>query len=275
MANHPMQRGADGAEARAGSSLATRAVHSGERPPRPDFTPTAMPIYPASAFIYDDTNIQDAVFGNEREGYVYSRYGNPTVRAFEQAITALEGTEDAIAFASGVGAVYAAIMLDAKVGDTVVAAPNVYGATYATLSRIAPEHGINVRFCDVQDLVELERVVREVKPTLVVCETISNPLMRVSNIPEVTRIAHAAGAKVMVDNTFASPMLVNPARFGVDSVVHSGTKYIGGHGDATGGVIAASSERIAALRENNKLVGAVLSGFDAWLLLRGIKTLPL
>ena len=255
--------------------LATTAVHAGERPPRPDFTPTSMPIYPASAFIYEDSTIQDAIFGNERPGYVYTRYANPTIRAFEEAVAALEGTEDAIAFASGMGAIYAAIMLDAKVGDTIVAAPDVYGATYAILSRIAPDHGINVRFCDMRDLAALERVVAETRPSLVLCETMSNPLMRIANVAEVARIAHAGGAKMMIDNTFASPMLVNPAKFGADSVVHSGTKYIGGHGDATGGVVAASEERVAALREINKLIGAVLSPFDAWILLRGVKTLPL
>jgi len=254
---------------------ATRAVHSGERPARPDFTPTATPIYPASAFIYDETATLDAVFGNERTGYVYSRYANPTVRALEEAVADLEGAEDAVAFASGMGAVYAAILLDARAGDTVVAAPDVYGATYAILAKLAPTTGIETRFVDFRDLGALERAIAETKPKLVYCETISNPLMRVADLAAVARLAHADGAKLVVDNTFATPFLVNPLRFGADAVVHSGTKYLGGHGDTTGGVVATSADRCSGLRELNKLVGAVLGPFEAWLILRGIKTLPL
>ena len=118
--------------------FASRAVHAGERGPRPDFTPTVTPIYPATAFVYDDTDTLDAVFGNERHGYVYTRYANPTTTALESAIASLEGTEDAVAFASGMGAVYAAMLLDVRAGQRIVAAPDVYGATYAILNRLLP-----------------------------------------------------------------------------------------------------------------------------------------
>lgn len=254
---------------------ATRAVHGGERPPRPDFTPTATPIYPASAFVYDDTATLDAVFGNERPGYVYSRYANPTVRALEEAVAALEGTEDAVAFASGMGAVFAALLLDVRAGGRVVAAPDVYGATYAILGKLAPSLGIETVFVDFRDRGALARAIAETRPAVVYCETISNPLMRVADLTTVVPLAHAAGAKVIVDNTFATPFLINPARFGADSVVHSATKYLGGHGDATGGVVATTAARAAELRELNKLIGAVLGPFEAWLILRGLKTLPL
>ncbi len=255
--------------------FASRAVHAGERAPRPDFTPTVTPIYPATAFVYDETDVLDAVFGNERAGYVYSRYANPTTTALEEAVAALEGTEDAVAYASGMAAVHAAILLDARAGDRVVAARDVYGATYALLSKLLSSLGLETVFVDVRDLDRLEAAVAAAKPTLVACETISNPLLRVPDLPAVSEIAHRHGAKLLVDNTFASPYLVNPARFGADSVVHSATKYLGGHGDVTGGVIATSKERAADLRETNKLAGAVLGPFEAWLTLRGIKTLPL
>ena len=255
--------------------FASRAVHAGERPPRPDFTPTATPIYPATAFVYDEAQTLDAVFGNERQGYVYSRYANPTTRALEEAVAALEGTEDAVAYASGMGAVHAAILLDVRAGDRVVAARDVYGATYAVLAKLLPTLGVETTFVDVLDLDRLEATVAAVKPKLVACETISNPLLRVPDLAAVVALAHRHGAKAMVDNTFASPYLVNPARFGADSVVHSATKYLGGHGDVTGGVVATSTERAAELRELNKLVGAVLGPFEAWLTLRGLKTLPL
>src|SRR3712207_6317548 len=138
--------------------FSSRAVHAGERGPRPDFTPTATPIYPATAFVYDDTDTLDAVFGNERQGYVYTRYANPTTRALEVAIASLEGTEDAVAFSSGMGAVYAAMLLDARAGQCVIAAPGVYGATYDILHRLLPSLGIETGFVDLRDLGALEQV---------------------------------------------------------------------------------------------------------------------
>lgn len=255
--------------------FASRAVHAGERAPRPDFTPTATPIHPATAFVYDDTATLDAVFGNERAGYVYTRYANPTTTALETAIASLEGTDDAVAFASGMGAVYAAMLLDVRAGDTVVAAPDVYGATYAILAKLLPTLGVKTVFADLLDLDALAATLEEHKPALVYAETISNPLLRVADLAAVTDLAHRYGARIAVDNTFASPWLVNPAAFGVDSVIHSTTKYLGGHGDVTGGVVATSTERAAALREINKLIGAVAGPFESWLTLRGLKTLPL
>jgi cystathionine beta-lyase/cystathionine gamma-synthase len=255
--------------------FASRAVHSGERSARPDFTPTVTPIYPATAFVYDDTETLDAIFGNERSGYVYTRYANPTTTALETAIASLEGTEDAVAFASGMGAVYAAMLLDVRAGDRILAAPDVYGATYAILSRMLPTLGAEAVFVDLLDLDAFADKLHSTKPTLVYAETISNPLLRVADLKAVTELAHEHGARVAVDNTFASPWLVNPAALGVDSVIHSTTKYLGGHGDVTGGVVATTAARAAELREINKLIGAVLGPFESWLTLRGLKTLPL
>lgn len=255
--------------------FASRAVHSGERSARPDFTPTVTPIYPATAFVYDDTETLDAIFGNERPGYVYTRYANPTTTALESAIASLEGTEDAVAFASGMGAVYAAMLLDVRAGDRILAAPDVYGATYAILSRMLPTLGAEAVFVDLLDLDAFEDKLKSTKPALVYAETISNPLLRVADLKAVTEQAHNHGARVAVDNTFASPWLVNPAALGVDSVIHSTTKYLGGHGDVTGGVVATTASRAAELREINKLIGAVLGPFESWLTLRGLKTLPL
>jgi cystathionine beta-lyase/cystathionine gamma-synthase len=250
--------------------FASRAVHTGERGPRPDFTPTVMPIYPATAFVYDDTETLDAIFANERQGYVYSRYANPTTSALEAAIASLEGTDDAVAFASGMGAVHAAVLLDARAGDRVVAAPDVYGASYAVLAKLMPTLGIETVFADLLDLGVLEATLKKTRPALVYVETISNPLLRIADLREVTNLAHTYGARIAVDNTFATPWLINPAAFGADSVIHSTTKYLGGHGDVTGGVIATTSERASALRELNKLVGSVAGPFEAWLTLRGI-----
>ncbi|MGH2532341.1 MAG: trans-sulfuration enzyme family protein [Thermomicrobiales bacterium] len=255
--------------------FATRAVHAGERPPRPDFTPTTTPIYSSSAYFYDDAATLDAVFGNEREGYVYTRYGNPTTRAMESAVAALEGTEDAVAFASGMAAIHAAILNEVQAGSRVVAARDVYGATYAVLTNLFATLGVKATFVDILDLDALARTVEEVKPSAIVFETISNPLMRVADLAGIVEIAKRGKARTICDNTFASPLLVNPARLGVDTVVHSSTKYLAGHGDVTSGVVATTTERAFEMRELNKLTGAILGPFEAWLTLRGLKTLPL
>lgn len=259
----------------AARGFASRAVHAGERPPHPDFTPTVTPIYPASAFVYEESETLDAVFGNERQGYVYSRYGNPTTHALEVAVASLEDTEAAVAYASGMAAVHAAILSEVQAGDRIVAARDVYGATYAILTNVFATLNVRTTFVDMLDLNVLEATLADVKPRVVALETISNPLLRVADLSAVVALAHRYGATVIVDNTFATPFLVNPARFGADMVVHSSTKYLGGHGDVTSGVIATTEERAHQLRELNKLAGAVLGPFDAWLTLRGIKTLPL
>jgi cystathionine gamma-synthase/methionine-gamma-lyase len=253
----------------------TKAVHAGERPPRPDFTPTTTPIYPSTSFYYDDTATLDAVFGNERPGYVYTRYGNPTTLALETAVAALEETEAAVAFASGMAAVHAAILNEVQAGNRVVAARDVYGATYAVLTNLFATLGVKTTFVDILDLDALAKTVEEVKPRVIFFETISNPLMRVADIAGIVKVARSLKARVVCDNTFASPLLVNPANLGVDSVVHSSTKYLAGHGDVTGGVIATTAERAMELRELNKLTGAILGPFESWLTLRGLKTLAL
>lgn len=255
--------------------FATRAVHAGEHATRPDFQPTTTPIYTASSYYYEETSTLDAVFANEREGYVYSRYGNPTTRALEVAVAALEETEDAIALSTGMAAIHTAILGEVQAGSHVVAARDVYGATYAVLVNLFTTIGVRVTFVDMLDLDEVARVVAEVKPRVVAFETISNPLLRVANIPAIIDIAHQHRARVIVDNTFASPCLVNPIRFGADTIIHSSTKYLGGHGDVMGGVVATTAERTAELREITKLVGSNPGPFESWLTLRGIKTLPL
>jgi cystathionine beta-lyase/cystathionine gamma-synthase len=262
-------------EEESAQGFTTRAVHAGERAPRPDYIPTTTPIYLSSSFSYESLDDLDAIFGNEREGYVYTRYGNPTTEALEQAVAALEGTDEAVAFASGMAAVHAAILNEVQAGQTIVAARDVYGATYAVLTNLFATLGVKTSFVDILDLDALAKSVEEVKPRIVLFETISNPLMRVADIASIVEIAHAHKARVVCDNTFASPFLVNPARFGVDSVVHSSTKYLGGHGDVTGGIVATTWDRAAELRELNKLTGAILGPFESWLTLRGIKTLSL
>jgi cystathionine gamma-synthase/methionine-gamma-lyase len=257
-------------------SIFTRAVHAGERGPKPDFKPVSTPIYNSVGYLYEDLKDLDAVFGNERPGYVYARYGSPTNSALEEVLADLEEGEEALTFGSGMAAVYAALMAaGVKAGTSLLSAFDVYGATYAICARLLPDWGVKTKFVDVTDLGEVQRVLAELKPAAIILETISNPLMKVADIPAITKLAHRAGAKVIVDNTFATPVLYQPLKHGVDFCVHSTTKYIGGHGDVLGGAIVSSKANRKILHEIIKMTGGNLGPAEAWLTLRGVKTLPL
>lgn len=259
-----------------GKSIFTRAVHAGERGPRPDFQPVSTPIYNTVGFLYEDLEDLDGIFGNEREGYVYARYGNPTNTALEEALATLEEGEAALTFSSGMAAVHGSLLAaGVKAGTSLVAAYDVYGATYAICARLLPELGVGVRFVDVADMNELQKALSETRPAAMILETISNPLMKVADIPAICELAHRKGVKVIVDNTFATPFLFQPLKHGVDFCIHSTTKYIGGHGDVLGGVAVTSRENRSTLHELIKMTGGTLGPTEAWLTLRGLKTLPL
>lgn len=257
-------------------SIHTQAVHAGERAPRPDFTPVSTPIYPSVGYLYESMEDLDGVFAGERPGYVYLRYGSPTVAALEAAVAMLEGVEAAVATASGMAAIHLALLAaGVGPGERVVAAQDVYGATYALLANLLRTQGVETRFVDVANLDAVRAAVREARPRLLLVETVSNPLLKVADLPALAEIAHEAGALLAVDSTFASPYLVQPLALGADYCIHSATKYLGGHGDVMGGVVVASAERCARMRELLKLTGGNLGPMEAWLVLRGLKTLPL
>ncbi len=256
--------------------MRTQAVHAGEGGERPDFSPVTTPIYNSVGYLYDDMEDLDGVFANTRAGFVYPRYGNPTVAALETAVATLEGAEGAVATASGMAAIHLALIsLGLKPGDRVVAARDVYGATYALLNSLMRSQGVQVDFVEVTDLAETRAVVQSARPRAVLVETLSNPLLKVADLPQLAEAAHAVGAALLVDSSFTSPYLVQPLAWGADYVVHSATKYLGGHGDVMGGVVASSQERCAQMRELLKLTGGNLGPNEAWLVLRGLKTLPL
>ena len=257
-------------------SFETLAVHAGERGPAPDSTPVVTPIWPAVGYLYESMDDMDAVFEGTKRGPLYLRYGSPTVSAFETAVAMLEGAEAAQAYSSGMAAIHSALLAaGAKAGASVVAALDVYGATFAVLNRLLTTLGVDVRMVNVSNLDEVENAVKETHAVIVMAETISNPLLKVANVPALAEIAHRNGASLLVDNTFATPFLFNPIQQGADYVMHSATKYLAGHGDVLAGVTAASAENWTKLYELNKLVGSVLGPFEAWLALRGMKTLPL
>ena len=259
-----------------GKSIFTRAVHAGERAAKPDFQPVTTPVYNTVGFLYEDMRDLDAVFGNEREGYVYARYGNPTNSALEEALASLEEGEAALTFGSGMAAVHASLLAaGVKAGTSILSAYDVYGATYAICGRLFPELGVRAKFVDVTNLEELQKALLEARPAAVILETISNPLMKVADIPTICNLAHQIGAKVIVDNTFATPFLYRPIQHGADFCVHSMTKYMGGHGDVLGGAIVTSRANRSILHEIIKMTGGNLGPMEAWLTLRGLKTLPL
>ena len=257
-------------------AFSTRAVHAGEHTPPGDFTPVVNPIHPTVGFLYESMDDLDAIFGVSREGYVYPRYGGPTTAAFEQAMANLEEGEAAMAFSSGMAAMHDAFLAAGVLaGTAVVAAMDVYGATYTMLNRLFAQLGARVCFVDVANLAAVEAALAETRPVALIAETISNPLLKVPDLPALTELVHRYGVKMLVDNTFASPYLCRPLGYGADFVIHSATKYIGGHGDVMAGIIITSAENRRALYDLNIIIGSVLGPFEAWLALRGLKTLPL
>jgi cystathionine gamma-synthase/methionine-gamma-lyase len=244
--------------------------------PKPDFTPTVTPIHHSVSYTYEDLDDLDAVFAGTRDGYVYGRYGNPTVRALEDAVALLEEGEAGQAFSSGMAAIHAALLaVGARAGSAVVAAQDVYGGTYALLDQVLRSQGVRVRFVDATDHREVEDACVNLAPVAVLVETVSNPLLKVADLPALAALSHECGAVLIVDNTFATPYLTRPLAFGADIVVHSATKYLGGHGDVLAGVVVTSVELQTRLHEVLKVIGSNLGPQEAWLVLRGLRTLTL
>jgi cystathionine beta-lyase/cystathionine gamma-synthase len=257
-------------------AFSTRAVHSGERVKPGNYIPVVTSIVPSVGYLYESMDELDAVFANQREGYVYSRYTSPTVAAFETAVANLENGEAALAFGSGMAAIQAALLAaGVKAGSNVVSAFDVYGATYSLLVRFLSELGVKTSMVDVSDLTAVEAALKESRPVVLLAETISNPLLKVADLPGLVELAHRYGTQLLVDNTFATPYLYQPLSHGADYVIHSATKYLAGHGDVLAGVVVTSGSNRARMFETNKLLGSNLGPFEAWLALRGLKTLPL
>ncbi|MFL6469156.1 MAG: trans-sulfuration enzyme family protein [Pyrinomonadaceae bacterium] len=258
-------------------SLATQFVHAGERKNAPAGIPASTPIYASSSFIHERIEDIDSIVDGETSGFVYSRYGNPTVAAFEDAMAALENGKFAYAFGSGMAALHAALLAsELSNGSVVLASKDLYGSTFELLLTVFGAFGVKTVTEDFNDVAALRAKAFELKPRVLLCETLSNPLLRVCDIEECGAIAHEVGAKLIVDNTFATPYLSRPLDLGADFVVHSATKYLGGHADATGGVVVAKEEfDKPALLGALTLAGGVLSPWEAHSILRGIKTLGL
>jgi cystathionine beta-lyase/cystathionine gamma-synthase len=256
--------------------IQTKAVHAGDRKKAPAHIPSTTPIHTASSFFYESMEQLDKVFGREEEGYCYARYDNPSSAALEELITTLENGHGALTCASGMAALHMAILTaltDRR--KSVLAANALYGATVSLLMKVLEPTGVEVSFVDVCDLDAVRAVVAESKPGCIVIETISNPLLRVGQIDKLAEIAREAGAALVVDNTFATPLLARPIELGAHFSVHSVTKYLAGHGDVLGGAVVTDAEHIETLRALSRAIGPVLGPFESYLTMRGIKTFPL
>jgi len=252
----------------------TLAIHAGEAP-EPATGAVATPIHMASTFAFPSAEVAAAVFAGEEEGYIYTRWGNPTVDALERRVAALEGGEAALAAASGMAAIATAVMTAAQAGDHIVATRAIYAGTYNLLAKELPRYGVHTTFVDATDPQNVAAALRE-ETRIVYLESPGNPTLALNDIAAIARIAHDAGALVFIDNTFATPINQRPLELGADVVLHSATKYLCGHGDAIGGIVVGAADFIAAARTGVlRDVGGVMSPFNAWLILRGVQTLPL
>jgi methionine-gamma-lyase len=261
----------DPASARGG--FATRAIHRA-RAPEVNQQPSSVPLYQTSTWRFGSTREYAKAFEDEGLGYVYGRgYGNPTVDAFEAVMASLEETEAAYGFSSGMAAIHAVAVALASPGDRVVASRELYGGTYTLFMRLLYSIGVRVELVDVRDAAAVAAAVRGA--AFFYTETIANPTCAVTDLEAVAALCHGEGVPVVVDATFASPYLCTPSRLGVDYVIHSATKYLGGHSDLVAGVVCASSSARKDLRDVTLQVGGSIAPFEAWLCIRGIETLAL
>ena len=238
--------------------------------------PKITPIYQTSVFKFEDLNELELYFGEPGSRYLYSRNGNPNSDELAEAVTQLEGGAGAVATGSGMAAIFAALMTYCTAGDHVLCAADIYGGSAALLNQELNRLGIAVSYVPFDDLTTNLAAHTQPRTRLLLCETISNPLLRVVDLRAAAEAAHALGLKLVVDNTFATPVLTQPFGYGADLVMHSVTKYLAGHSDVTAGVVVARTlEDAARLKQIGTLFGLTLSPMESWLAVRGIKTLRL
>lgn len=254
----------------------TLAVHArrNEAEPIRAGRPVTLPLVQCSTYAFDSPEEMVDVLAGDRPGYIYSRYDNPTTHAVEEKIALLEGGERALLFASGLAAIHAALWVAAGRGGKLVAARDLYGGTIAQMEHLLPRLGVKVERIDLHDGSSVASALAGGACALYF-ETPTNPLMRIVDGPALASAGRDAGVPVIVDNTFATPVFQNPLAWGARLVIHSATKYLGGHSDITLGVVVGSNEEIARLEEVRRTLGASPDPFAAWLLNRGLATLPI
>lgn len=254
--------------------IETNAIHAG-RINDEQFGSLATPLYQTSTFIFDDAQQGGDRFAGESEGYIYTRLGNPTTRQLEQRVAAMECMEDAAATATGMAAVSAALMTNLQAGDHMISSKAVYGCSFALMNHLFKKFNIEVTFVDMTEPDNIKGAIKE-NTKLVFLETPINPNLVVLDLKRICAIAKDNNLLSIVDNTFLTPVLQQPGKFGADIVLHSATKYLNGHGDVVAGIVCGSAEMINEIKMTTlKDIGATISPHDAWLIMRGLKTLPI
>lgn len=250
----------------------TSAIHTGYSPEELNGS-LSTPIFQTATFSFDSAEQGERRFSGEEEGYIYTRLGNPTVRVLEERIAALEGGERGIAFSSGMAAIASVLISLTKAHDHIIATAGVYGGSYSLLSMLKEKYDILTDYSAMESKEEIKSLIRP-KTACIFIETPINPTMKLIDIQMVAEVAKEYDIPVIVDNTFSTPYLQRPLELGADVVIHSATKYIGGHGDVIAGLVVGKEKFINQLKLSTlKDIGGVLSPFNAWLLLRGMKTL--
>ena len=258
-----------------GLGFTTRALNAWKYVGEVRQRPASPPIYQAATFAFDDIDeFADVGIRKIEGGYLYSRWANPTVDALARTLASLEGTESAACFASGMAAISGALAPLVRNGDHIVSAAQLYGGTHGLFHGVLARAGVDVAMADVQDLRAMEAAFTD-RTRALYCETIGNPSLDVADLDGLSAIAREHAVPLIVDATFTPPCILRPAEHGVDLIVHSATKYLGGHSDVVGGVVAGSARAIADIRLHAIDTGATLGPFDAWLLARGVQTLAL
>ncbi len=255
-------------------SIFTKAVHAGFDK-KLHHGAASVPVYNASLYAFEDADEGAAVHNYMTPGYFYGRLGNPTQEALENAMVELENGEAALAMASGMAATSSAVLSIVETGGHIVALTSMYSTTSSLFSYLAEHFGVEVTYVDASETANYEAAIRE-NSRILWLESPSNPRLNITDLEAVAALAKKHGVITIADNTFATPFNQNPLNFGVDLVIHSATKYLGGHSDLTAGVIVGSRDRVAAVRDStNKYFGGNIAPQTAWLVLRGIKTLAL
>lgn len=250
---------------------ATQVIHGGHE--REAFGALVTPLYQSATFVFESAQQGGERFAGNEPGYIYTRLGNPTTAELERKMAILEGAEAAAATASGMGAVSAALLANLQMGDHLVASNAVYGCTYALMTTQFARFGIEVSLVDFSSEAEIEAAIKS-NTKVIFCETPVNPHLQVFDLASIANIAKRHQLVSIVDNTFMTPLLQRPLDFGIDLVIHSATKYLNGHGDVIAGIVCGSEEQLHKVKyEILKDIGAVISPHDAWLILRGLKTL--
>lgn len=250
---------------------ATQVIHGGHE--REAFGALVTPLYQSATFVFESAQQGGERFAGNEPGYIYTRLGNPTTAELERKMAILEGAQAAAATASGMGAVSAALLANLQMGDHLVASNAVYGCTYALMTTQFARFGIEVSLVDFSSVAEIEAAIKS-NTKVIFCETPVNPHLQVFDLAAIATIAKRHQLVSIVDNTFMTPLLQRPLDFGIDLVIHSATKYLNGHGDVIAGIVCGSEEQLHKVKyEILKDIGAVISPHDAWLILRGLKTL--